>query len=250
MGVSVLFKVEKFEGPLDLLLQLVEKNELDISTVSLAAVAEQFVSHVHNNPMIPLEELADFLVVAAKLMYLKSKILLPDLTAPELDEGPSLEDQLKRYRKFVELSKTIEGMWNAGAMSFPRMQRSARLREATFTPPMDVTQDTLRDLMRRVISKLEPLVHLPQASVERVVSIQEMIGTLFQRIRSSTSKMSFRTFVGKGASKGEMIVSFLALLELVKQQFVRVGQSLPFQDISIEAHPEPPAEDPLAHSYL
>lgn len=247
--MAVTFHVEVFEGPLDLLLQLVEKNELDISTVSLATVAEQFVAHVNENPNIPLEELADFLVVAAKLMYLKSKLLLPDLSEPELEEGPSLEEQLKRYRRFVELSKTIEGMWNAGAMSFPRSQRTAKQREPKFAPPADVDRWVLHDLAARVIARLEPLVKLPQASVERVVSIQEMIGSLFTRVREKT-QMSFRMFVGNRASKGEMIVSFLALLELVKQRFVRVGQGSLFQDIHIEAHPEAPSEDPLSHSYV
>jgi len=247
--MSVTFRVEKFEGPLDLLLQLVEENELDISSVSLATVAEQFVEHIRNNPKIPLDELADFLVVAAKLMYLKSKLLLPDLSAPELEEGPSLEDQLRRYREFVELSKLIDAAWVSGVQSFPRMQRPMRLREVAFLPPPGVTAESLQDVMRRVISRLEPLLRLPQASLERVVTIQEMIGHLFRRV-SEVAKTSFRAFVGKKAGKAEIVVSFLALLELVKQKFVRVGQQELFQDIDIETHPDAPSADPLAHSYL
>ena len=249
LSMSVTFRVEKFEGPLDLLLQLVEENELDISSVSLATVAEQFVEHIRNNPKIPLDELADFLVVAAKLMYLKSKLLLPDLSAPELEEGPSLEEQLRRYREFVELSKLIDAAWVSGVQSFPRMQRPMRLREVAFLPPPGVTAESLQDVMRRVISRLEPLLRLPQASLERVVTIQEMIGHLFRRV-SEVAKTSFRTFVGKKAGKAEIVVSFLALLELVKQKFVRVGQQELFQDIDIETHPDAPSADPLAHSYL
>lgn len=249
VAMSVTFRVEKFEGPLDLLLQLVEQNELDISTVSLATVAEQFVEHIRNNPLIPLDELADFLVVAAKLMYLKSKLLLPDLLAPELEEGPSLEEQLRRYRAFMELAKTVDKMWVAGNRSFPRMQRPMRLREVAFSPPTGVTTFVLQDLMHRVIARLEPLVKLPQAAIERVVTIQEMIGNLFKRVRD-VAKTSFRSFVGTKAGKAEVVVSFLALLELVKQKFVRVGQRDLFQDINIEAHPDAPAEDPLAHSYV
>ena len=247
--MSVTFKVEKFEGPLDLLLQLVEKNELDISTISLAAVAEQFVEHIRGNTSIPLEEVADFLVVAAKLMYLKSKLLLPSLEVSELEEGPSLEDQLRRYRQFIELSKFIDAMWKSGDRSFPRTARAVKQREAIFSPPVGITTESLRELMLRVIAKLEPLVKMPQAALERVVSIQEMIGSLYAKIKAN-AKTSFRNFVGNQAVKGEVIVSFLALLELVKQGFVRVGQSDPFDDINIERHPEAPAQDPFAHSYV
>lgn len=247
--MSVTFRVESFEGPLDLLLQLVEKNELDISTVSLATVAEQFVTHIRDNPSIPLEEVADFLVVAAKLMYLKSKLLLPSLSDPALDEGPSLEDQLRRYRAFVEASRGINRMWNSGYRSFQRADRPMRLREVRFVPPTGVTSSMLHEMMKRVVKQLEPLVRLPQAAVERVVTIQDMIGRLFSKIREA-AHTSFRAFVGRKAAKADVIVSFLALLELAKQRFVRIGQTELFEDIDIEHHPDAPSHDPSAHSFV
>lgn len=247
--MSVTFKVEKFEGPLDLLLQLVEKNELDISTVSLAAVAEQFVQHINDNPNLPLEEVADFLVVAAKLMYMKSKLLLPSLMDQEMEEGPSLEEQLRRYRAFMEAAKGINRMWNSGHQSFQRTQRPFRLREVTFTPPEGVTHDTLADVMRRVIARLEPIAKLPKAAVERVVSVQEKISHLLRRVREIMNT-TFRAIVGKKASKADVVVSFLALLELAKQRFVRVAQDELFTDIAIAKHPDAPEHDPFAHSFV
>ncbi len=247
--MSVTFKVEKFEGPLDLLLQLVEKNELDISTVSLAAVAEQFVQHINDNPNLPLEEVADFLVVAAKLMYMKSKLLLPSLMDQELEEGPSLEEQLRRYRLFIEASKDINRLWNSGKRSFERTRRPFRLRDVTFIPPEGVTADALSEVMRRVIARLEPLAKLPKAAVERVVSIQEKISHLLRRVREMMNT-TFREFVGKKANKADVVVSFLALLELAKQGFVRVAQNELFTDIAIEKHPDAPEHDPFAHSFV
>ena len=104
-------RVEKFEGPLDLLLQLIEGEKLEITEISLVQVTEPFVQHVRERQgAIPPEELADFLVVAAKLIYLKSRALLPELTDQALDEGPDLADQLRMYRAFVEASNRLGEM--------------------------------------------------------------------------------------------------------------------------------------------
>lgn len=247
--MAVLFRTEGFEGPLDLLLQLVENQELDISNVSLAAVADQFVEYVHGQHHIPLEEMADFLVVAAKLIYLKSKLLLPSFVDTEMEDGPDLETQLRRYRAFVEASKRIDDMWKSGLRSYVREQRPLRQLMPQFVPPIGVTSEVLLDVMRRVIARLEPLKRLPQAAIERVVTIQEKIGGLLRRVREF-ARTSFHEFVGTGATKTEMVVSFLAVLELVKQRFVRVNQMDLFHDIEIEAHPEAPQADPLANSFV
>lgn len=245
--MSVSFHVEHFEGPLDLLLQLVEKNELDISSVSLANVAEQFVGYVDANPAIPPEELADFLVVAAKLMYLKSKLLIPSLVDAELEEGPDLETQLREYRRFVAASRHLNDAWNSGKRSFIRAARPVRM--TGFACPPGVTKEVMLEAMRRVIARLEPLIRLPETSMARAVTIQEKIRDLIHRIRR-TAQTSFHAFLKNAKDKTESIVTFLALLELVKQKFVRVTQQDLFRDISITAHPDAPEEDPTAESYI
>ena len=101
-------KLEKFEGPLDLLLSLIEQEELSITDISLAKVTDGYLTAVRTAKEIEPEELADFLVIAAKLIFIKSRILLPGLEVE--DEGPSLEAQLKLYKDFVEASHTIEAM--------------------------------------------------------------------------------------------------------------------------------------------
>lgn len=247
--MSVSFRIEHFEGPLDLLLQLVEQEKLDISSVSLASVAEQFVGYVNERKDIPLEEVADFLVIAAKLMYLKSRLLFPSLVDASLEEGPDLETQLRRYRAFIDASKRINAMWMSGMRSYVRSSEPVRRREARFAPPPGVASSSLADAMRRVIARLEPLRSLPQAAVERVVTIQEKIRILFHRVREM-ARTSFYAFVGRKATKADVVVSFLALLELVKQRFVRVNQTDMFQDIDIETHPDAPSAPPLAESFV
>lgn len=247
--MPVQFKIQHFEGPLDLLLQLVEQEQLDISNVALAAVADQFVGYVNEHPDIPLEELADFLVVAAKLVYMKSKLLLPSLYDQELEEGPDLETQLRTYREFVRVSREIDKLWKSNAESFVRTRRTLKQTEVVFAPPPDVTPAVLRDVMARLIARLMPLLKLPQAAVERVVTIQEKISQLFARIKNKAT-LSFTQFLGKKSTRPEAVASFLALLELVKQRFVRVSQQSLFYDIDIEAHPEPPAADPLVESFV
>ena len=99
-------QLESWQGPLDLLLQLIESQEMDITKVSLATVADQFIAYMNANPNLKLEETADFLVVAAKLIYIKSKALLPTLEIE--DEGIDLEKQLKMYKEYLEASKKIQ----------------------------------------------------------------------------------------------------------------------------------------------
>lgn len=247
--MPVTFHTGQFEGPLDLLLQLVEQEKLDISNIALATVAEQFLAHVHGNKDIPLEELADFLLVAAKLVYLKSKLLLPSLYDQEMEEGPDLETQLRQYRDFVRISKEVDKMWKSGRVAFRRADRPVKVTQPVFAPSSSITVDVLVELMRRVVMRLEPITKLPQAALERVVSVQEKIGLLFSRIRS-TAKMTFKEFMGGNVSKPEAVASFLALLELVKQRFIRVAQVSLFEEIDIEKHPEAPETSPFAESYI
>lgn len=248
--MAVTFRIEHFEGPLDLLLQLVEKEELELSNLSLANVAEQFVEYVNASKDIPPEELADFLVVAAKLMYMKSKLLLPSLNDPDMEEGPDLETQLREYRRFVSASREIDRMWKEGHRSFVRVAAGFKARsEEGFAPPPGVNADALMHAMRRVIARLEPLVRLPQASLERAISIQEKIRDLFQRVKKH-AKTSFHAFISGAANRTEAIISFLALLELVKQRFVLVDQKDLFHDIAINVDANAPATDPFAESFV
>jgi segregation and condensation protein A len=240
-------QVEHFEGPLDLLLQLVESNELEITKISLATVADQFVQYMQSKT-VPPEELADFLVVASRLVYIKSQLLLPDFKDQEMEEGPDLEAQLRQYQMFVEAARQIDVIWQSGKSSFARGQVPVRHREVKFVPPTNVDAAAMLDVMKRVIARLEPIIRLPKASVRRAISLHERIRDLFSKIKDHAS-MTFRTFLKNAEHKEEAIVSFLALLELIKQRFVVVDQKDLFNDIGISLHPDAPERDPLAESF-
>jgi segregation and condensation protein A len=175
---------------------------------------------------------------------MKSRLLIPSLLDPELEEGPDLETQLREYQRFIQAAKIMDGMWNAGRRSFPRQHGGIRRQDFGFVPPTGITSDSLFHAMQRVISRLEPLLQLPQRSLARVVTIQEKIQDLYHRIKTH-AKTSFHTFLKGAKNKTEAIVSFLALLELVKRRFVFVTQTSLFEDISIEADPDAEG-DPLA----
>lgn len=235
-GMSFAVQVEQFEGPLDLLLQLVESSEVAITELSLIAVVDPFIKHVEaNRGTIATEELADFLVIASKLVYLKSKALLPDLGDAELEEGPDLASQLRTYKQFVDVAKKLAMLVKDGRLSFTRNKVTVWKREVSFQPPADMTKGTLHDLFDRVLRRLQPVVDLPQASIERVFTIEEKMSSLHERIRAAV-KVSFHRFLAESGSKKEMIVSFLALLELVKQRSVVVQQGNLFDEIHLHAY--------------
>ncbi|HVM90645.1 MAG TPA: ScpA family protein [Verrucomicrobiae bacterium] len=226
-------RIESFQGPLDLLLQLIESEKLEITSVSLMQVTEPFVAHVRqNHGQIPPEELADFLVIAAKLVYLKSKAILPGLTDAELDEGPDLETQLRLYKAFVEASSKLAELEKLGHATYSRTYRAPKP-EVSFVPPSGVTADMLADIYRQAARRLEPLMALPKTSVERAITIEEKIEQLRSRV-SRLMQSSFHRFLSESKDRYEMVVSFLALLELVKQRIVSVEQEEHFSDIRLK----------------
>lgn len=227
-----LVKLEKFEGPLDLLLSLIEQEELSITDISLAKVTEGYLTILRSAKEIQPEELADFLVVAAKLILIKSRILLPGLQIEE--EGPSLEAQLKLYKNFVEASRTIEGMLKKKRFMFGRAKPLIE-QVPEFSPPPKLIVSTLQVAFMNVIAALEPIFNLPRAAVERAISIQEKIGHLRTMILDRVA-VRFGEILKGTKSKTEAIVSFLALLELVKQRVIEVRQDALFHDITLHKH--------------
>ncbi|MFZ6014911.1 MAG: segregation and condensation protein A [Patescibacteria group bacterium] len=240
--------IEHFEGPLDLLLQLVERNELEISQISLANVAQQFVNYMQNYSVQP-EEMADFLVVASKLIYLKSKLLMPDFQDDEMDEGPDLETQLRQYQMFVAAAREIDKIWQSGYRSYSRKPSANTRREIEFVIPANVTIEILQETMKRVIARIEPILRLPKAAIKRAVSIQERIRSLYRKVQQH-SRLTFKQFITGVKYKDEAIVGFLAVLELVKQRFISVDQGELFAEINISKHPDAPERDPLAESFI
>lgn len=223
-------KLSQYEGPLDALLQLIEAEQLDISTVSLASVTDGYLRYLDAKPDIPPEELADFLVIATRLLLIKSRILLPFLGEAQ-DEGElDLESQLRMYKEYVDASKRIAEM--IGRRRFVYVHEKLPKVDIGFSPPEDFGQAQMAQVILAVIRRIEPIVRVPKAAIEKAVSIHEKIKEIRDMLATS-ARMSFRDFVGRAETKSEVVVLFLALLELVKQRTVEAEQSEKFSDITI-----------------
>lgn len=224
-------KTAQFSGPLDLLLRLIEEQELDITKIALAEVADKYMDYVRAAPELPADELADFLLIGAKLVLIKSSVLLPSLHLEE-EEGASLEAQLKLYKAFVEASKTVEQMINARQWAFYR-EEPLRAELKGFHAPKGVTREHLHEAMRHLIARLAPLKFLPEVKLKPSVSIEHKIAEIRDAL---TKKLTarFTEVLRRAKDKTEVIVSFLALLELVKQRFAVAEQPSTFADIHIK----------------
>ncbi len=223
-------KIEKFEGPLDLLLQLIEEEEMDITQIALANVTDQYLGYLNDNTDIPTEELADFLVVAAKLLLIKSKSLLPSLEIDD-EEATDLENQLKMYKEYYDASKVLQQIINKKHFLFSR-EKPAVTMDKVFNPPQSLTTVKLHQLFADVLSELEPWVNLPTDVIKRTISIRERIANIRDMI-TREANISFKTLLKTAKDKTEVIVTFLALLELVKQKTISVVQNNIFEDIQV-----------------
>lgn len=232
--MAYVIKLAQFEGPLDLLLGLIEREELSITEISLAKVTDEYLRIVRGAPEIRPEDLADFLVVAAKLILIKSQVLLPGLDVEE-EEGPSLADQLRLYREFVEASRKVELIIKKKHFMFGRSKPFIR-RVPEFSPPPKLTVEKLAAAFRVVLAALESIVKLPRAAILRAISIQEKISHIRQMILDRIA-VSFHEVLRGAKSKTEVIVSFLALLELVKQRVIDAEQGQLFHEITVQKKP-------------
>ncbi|GMQ95548.1 MAG: segregation/condensation protein A [Patescibacteria group bacterium] len=232
-------KMAVFEGPLELLLHLIEKRKLLINDVSLAAVADDYMEYVKNSEKFPVGEVANFILIASALILIKSRSLLPALQLTEEEEG-SIEDlqrRLREYKRIKELSVHVKERFGRNIM-FARSQ-SAYM-EPVFSPDESMSVANIFSAMKGVLKKLpQKEIPLPKIIVRKVVSLQEMIERLAERMQSSLA-VSFQEFSGMGRKeKISVVVGFLAMLELVKLGIIAVRQEENFKSIEMESREVP-----------
>ncbi len=225
-------KLEKFEGPLDLLLQLIESADLDITEISLSQVADQFMKYLAQIENKNLDELADFLVVASRLLLIKSRILLPNLHIENEDEAIELETQLKIYKEYYEASKKIEQILANKKVLFVREKIPLDIK-TIFNPPKNLDKDKLKKTFLEVIKEIEPVIKLPKKSMLRAVSIKEKIEQIKNRVLANMN-LSFNDLIKESKNRTEVIILFLSVLELVRQRSFVVKQEKKFEEIIIQ----------------
>jgi len=223
--------LDKYKGPLQLLLELIEKQELPITDVSLAKVTDDYLVYVNENEP-SIGELADFLVIATRLLLIKSRELLPDEQIDEEETKTSLAAQLQLYKLFAEAAELIDAQHQNTKKSFSRAQANV-VKLDQFVLPEGMTVSNLETAFSSLMKRLEPFFRIKQATLERVASVKERLKEIHHALLSR-ARMTFRDLISGGRSKVDIVVSFLALLELVKQQSIHAIQSSPFEDIEVK----------------
>jgi segregation and condensation protein A len=222
-----------YEGPLDLLLGLIERAELDITAVSLASVTDQYLAYINGLEQMNADEISAFLVIAAKLLQLKSEALLPrpPSRAPgEEDVGRSLVDQLKLYKRFKEIGGWLNARQQANLRTFLRVAPPPKVE-----PKLDLSNITLERLVTaatEAFAKEHNKQPLGVIIAPPRVTIREKID-LIAKVMKDVERASFRALLDPGASRLEIVVTFLAMLELVKRYRIHAHQEGLFSDIEI-----------------
>lgn len=229
-----MFKVqlEKFEGPLDLLLKLIEEQKLDITRLNLAKVADDYLEYIRANENISLENLAEFVNIASRIILIKSQNILPSLqiTAEEEKEIVDLENQLRVYQKFKEASGKIGETLKKKRFSFSRDYLLGVA--AAYIPPKNVNIFDLKKAFLKVVSEIVLPEKIPEESVKEIITLEDKIEELKKSLQKRV-ETSFRELSSSAENKIEIIVAFLAMLEMVKQRIIDVEQKELFEEIKI-----------------
>jgi segregation and condensation protein A len=223
-----------FEGPLDLLLQLIERTELDITRLALARVTDQYLAHLKQLENRPADEVSAFIVIASKLVQIKSEALLPRPPVREVgeeDPGISLAQQLRLYRLFKNSAVFLQNRSELGFRTFLRLAPNP-----TIEARLDLSGLTVDDLVfaaYEVFERQPPRQQLGTVVSAPRVTIREKISQILAEIKNR-GRATFRGMVSNVGSRLEVVVAFLAMLELVKRNFLVAEQTELFGDIALE----------------
>ncbi len=227
-------KLDQFEGPLNLLLNLIEEQKLDVTRLSLAKVADQYLEYINNKENVTLENLADFLTIASRLILIKSKALLPmlELSQEEEAEIEDLERQLAEYGKFKDISKRIGKMYSSPRLNFSREGFLGV--QVFFYPSQGLNVFDLKKAFDKVLIEIPVIEKLEEEMVREIITLEEKINNL-QNTLKERLETTFSEITSSAKDKIEVIVSFLAMLELVKQRIIQVEQQELFAEIKMRA---------------
>jgi segregation and condensation protein A len=259
MTQEISYKLEQFEGPLDLLLHLIEKEKINIYDIPIADITEQYLTYMNQMERPDLDVMSEFLVMAAQLLEIKARMLLPREVDPEtgeeIDPRQELVERLiahKRYKAMAaELSDLLED-------ASSRMYKEPTVPEevAEYTAPVDldslldgVTLKSLQEIFAQVMKRSRDRVDPVRSEFGKIkkekVSLENKLGSLI-RYTSSHKKFSFRHLLEEQPTKTEIIVTFLAVLELTKIGRLHISQDHTGADLQIEAVEMPEGSQDIA----
>lgn len=224
-----------FQGPLDLLLNLIEQEELDITKISLARVTGQYLVYLEVLKEAGPDDLTDFLVIAAKLILIKSEMLLPKpppilQTKEEEDVGDELARQLRLYKQFREIALHLRGLEDRGQRSFVRVVPVVRV-EPKLQPGEGSLNALLRAARRALAVKPED-PDVDEMVSRHTVTIGQQISRIWQRL-AEQEEVTLQQLLSPANNRVELIVTLLAILELIKRNIIRVDQPRHFGNLAI-----------------
>ena len=246
--VGYQLRLPTFEGPLDVLLRLVERNQLPIADVSLVAVTDQFLAHAAQLGGAPPETLAEFAAVGARLVLLKTRALLPRPPADdELDPTPSdLVRQLTEYQRIREAAQTLAERDRQGLGAFGRGGTVALPAPPVLAPLAAHQPASLARALRRRLTALAPPV---RSIVARpTLTLREMIERVLDRL-SDRRPLRFRGVLSADADRHEVLIAFLAVLALVRRRTIDAEQKELFGEITLRRVESVKASDGLSPTH-
>jgi len=231
-------KLSVFQGPLDLLLELIEKEELDITGVSLAQVTDQYWVHLRSAEGLDAEALVEFIALGARLLYIKSRALLPEARPrqPEVeqkDAGEALAQMLVEYKRFREAAGAFRDLEEQGRRAYPRLAAPSK----GFLLPPGLKGVTLEGLLNIFEEALNRQPAEPEEGIIELetVTVDEKMAAVMEAVAEGTGRASFRALIEACTSRVEVIVVFLAVLELIKAGRLVARQRARFRDIALLA---------------
>lgn len=234
---SYKIQLEKFEGPLDLLLYLIKKDDIDICDIPIAKITDQYMEYIKTMELLNLEVVGDFLVMAATLMQIKSKMLLPPdpLAAPgeELDPRSELVRRLQEYQQFKQVAENLKEKEAFRQMLFARLVDEEAMNQLREDSTEVFIEASLFDLINALSTAI---AHVPEKATysinEDQFSIEGQIHTILHRL-VDTPQISLKTLFAKASCKVEIICTFVAVLELIRLKEVIAFQRRAFDDIEV-----------------
>jgi segregation and condensation protein A len=212
-----------FEGPMDLLIHLIRKHEVDIYDIPVALVTEQYLAYLEWIKMLDIDNVGDFLVMASTLAHIKSRMLLPKHGIGDDEEDPRMEI-VRPLAEYLRIKSAAEALANRDLLGDTIFTRKAKVKEFVDDDPemIQVGLFELIDAFQRVLQKAakDHTVEIPRDEVSVKDRMNDIVGVLEEK-----GSVTFSDLIGDGVAHRYMIVTFLALLELMKLNLIRVAQS-------------------------
>ncbi len=237
-GEAYRFKLDNFEGPLDLLLHLIKESKLDITEVALAQITGQYLEYMQDIKSVDMDSASEFITVAATLIEMKSKILLPvekEEVPEEEDDGALLIRRLKEYELFKEVGKSLKDIEDVGKLYRAPGKETEKVKIIMKDMVLDQLLDAFAKLMTREELKKAVQTEQPKKIVKDRFTVAEKIISI-RNFAKERKRFEFEELFDDDMTKSELINTFLALLELLKLQTVKVIQNGIFGNIVITAN--------------